>query len=328
MFTLNGLYVSVGIVAMLYLTSVRVVRSKAFPLKYLFYMAPFAILSGFLLARLSYLIFNSSLYLSAKDKWKFFEGGYLLYGALIGAVLAVWIWCLYTRQKKSFLPVLDACAPGAALGICIGRLGSVFFDECYGLRIEDPAHQKLPTAVYVESVDSWCMAVFLYEAIACLFIVAAVLFAEKKIYRNRKGAAIVHFAILYAGARTFLESLRLDSVYCGFVRVSQVVSVLIMIALFVTFAVKTVKLRGFVHLDAVMYGLFAASVGVGFWCEFYMGSESYVRNYIILCVCCVVMTLLTLVMYALYSASLTELNRIKRMKTSSLPVKKRKQKLI
>ncbi len=317
MFTLNGIYVSLGIVIMLYITAIRIIKYRPFSLKYMFYMAPFAIASGFLVSRVSYVLLNDSLYLSNGEKWILTDGGYVLYGAFIGAIGAIYLWCVFTKKKKMFISMLDMLAPGAAVAIAVGRCGSAFYEECYGLYIENPALQKLPFSVYVSSFDSWCMAVFIYEAVFCLIIAVAVLLAEK-IYAE-KGAAIFHFLALYAGARAFLESLRMDSIYYGFVRISQLISLFVIVGLFVTMAIKCGRTRSCAwHIG--VYIAFAASVVTGFLCEFYMGSSSYLQNYIGLGASCAVMTLMTLTVYGL--------NHMYSQKETSLITKKRRRKLI
>ncbi len=320
MFTLHGIYIALGIFVMLYLTAVRVVKFKSFSVKYLFYIAPFAIALGFILSRLSYVSFCDSLYLTWSDKWKLTDGGYMLYGAIGGAVCAIYAWCIIAGKRYIALSLLDAAAPGAALGICIGRFGSAFYEECYGLFIEDPSLWKLPFSVYISSLDSRCMAVFLYEAVVCLLIMAAVFLAEST-YGGKRGSASFHFIVLYAGARTFLESLRQDSIYYGFVRVSQLISALIIIVFFIRYAVKNAGVKKINAVSVLMYIIFAASVTVGFLCEFYMGSDSFIRNYVILGICCTVMTLLTLVMYGMYHINSVEPLWVGRRNKTKLPTR-------
>ncbi len=312
MFTLNGISVSLGIVAMLSFTAMRVIKYRIFPLKYLFYAAPFAIISGFLCSRLSYVLLNDTLYMSFGEKWIFTDGGYMLYGAFAGGAVALCLWCVFMKKKRLFVAIMDMLAPGAAIAIAIGRCGSAFYEECYGLYIENVRFQSLPFSVYVSSLDSWCMAVFVYEAVMCLFIALAVLVAER-IYAKR-GAAIFHFITLYAGGRAFLESLRMDSVYYGFVRISQVVSLIILIVLFATFSVKSAK-KCFRKPHIGIYVMFTAAAVTGFLCEFYMGSASYLQNYIGLGISCAVLTFTTVTVYGMdhvYSRQSEETIQIKK----------------
>ncbi len=304
MFSYNGIYVSLAVVVCIYVTSVGILRRQKIRLRYLFYVSPIAVLCGLLLSRSLYVVFNDDLYASLTEKFKFTDGGYMLYGGIFGAAIAVIAWCTLTKRKKLILPLLDAASPGAALGICVGRLGSAFYEECYGMTVTNEAFCKLPFAVYIPSYDGYCMAVFLYESVICLLI-ALILPHIRKAYGGAKGAETVNFIVMYAGARTFLESLRADSVYYGFVRVSQVISALILLFVFVVYSVKLVRATSFKKTYLILYVGFASFLTIGFLSEFYMGSSSYVRNYIILLFCCILLTAVTMLTYFLYRKGLS-----------------------
>ncbi len=299
MFSYNGMYVSVAVVICLYCSALRIMKNKRTGLKDLFYPAPVAILLGFVFARIFYVVFNDDLYPAFSDKLVLTDGGYMLYGAFFGAILALVLYCIASHKRKLLLPLLDIISAGGALAVCVGRLGSAFYEECYGLIISNEALCRLPFAVYIPSLDQYCMAVFLYESVAC-FLIWLALRRIRKIYRGTVGAEIFHFAVLYAGVRTFTESLRADSVYYGFVRVSQIISVLILLALFICISVKTVKLTAFKKSYIISYLLFAVALTCGVCAEFYMGSSSYTRNYIVLLICCCVLTALNIHAYRVY----------------------------
>ena len=62
--------------------------------------------------------------------FRLWEGGLVLYGGVIAAVLALW---LYVRAKKlSMLKIMDVFAPALALGIFIGRFGCYFIGDHIG----------------------------------------------------------------------------------------------------------------------------------------------------------------------------------------------------
>ena len=71
---------------------------------------------------------------------KFTEGGLVVYGSLIGALIAFMIFC--RRHKLSWLAVGDVIAPSLALGLAIGRLGCLMNGCCYGgVCLEGPSIQ-------------------------------------------------------------------------------------------------------------------------------------------------------------------------------------------
>lgn len=303
MFSYNGIYVSLAVVVCIYITAVGILRRKKIKLKYLFYISPVAILLGLAFSRIFYVFFNSDLYTNFSDKLKLTDGGYMLYGGIFGAVCGIVLWCVFAKRKKLIVPLLDTASFGAVLGICVGRLGAAFYEECYGIMVTNKAFCKLPFAVYIPSYDSYCMAVFLYESVACLLIALALL-CVRRMYGDTKGAEFVNFIVMYAGARTFLESLRADSVYYGFVRVSQVISAVILLAVFTVYSVKLVRVTSFKKTYLVLYIGFALFLTSGFLSEFYMGSSSYVRNYVVLLICCILLTADTMFTYFLYQKGL------------------------
>jgi phosphatidylglycerol:prolipoprotein diacylglycerol transferase len=68
-------------------------------------------------------------------------GGFVFYGGLIGAGLAVWWFC--RARKIPFLRMADVIAPTVALGQAFGRLGCFAAGCCWG----KPASLHLPWAV-------------------------------------------------------------------------------------------------------------------------------------------------------------------------------------
>lgn len=65
---------------------------------------------------------------------RFWEGGMVLYGGLVLAVLASWLWG--RRSKMDFARAADAAAPGIAIGIALGRVGCLSAGCCYGRPID------------------------------------------------------------------------------------------------------------------------------------------------------------------------------------------------
>src|SRR5262245_2547293 len=62
------------------------------------------------------------------------EGGIVLYGAVVGAVLSYAVgWLLiYRKRGLSTLRFADAIAPTIAVGLCLGRLGCFLNGCCFG----------------------------------------------------------------------------------------------------------------------------------------------------------------------------------------------------
>lgn len=264
----------------------------------LFYISPFAVLSGLFFARVMYVAFNSSLYSSTDEMFDLTSGGYCLYGGIFGSSLAIVLWCVFTYKKKQIIDIFDAVCLYAPLAIAVGRMGSAFTDDCYGTFVTNPTFCRFPFAAYVEVYENWCLSVFFFEALGCLGIWAFMMASKKRL--AQKGANTMVFFAMYAGLRTFLESLRTDSVYWGFVRISQVISAIILIFIFVFMMVKLIKITKYGHIYPITAVVFLAALIRGFTAEFYMGSSSYVKNCIWLMVSCIIMTLCIFLLFMLY----------------------------
>lgn len=88
-------------------------------------------LFGFLFSRALFVLLHLPEYQEEPLRaLKFWEGGLVLYGGLIPAVvLAFW---LLRRARLPFGKVLDAAPLGLSLGFALGRLGCFFAGCCYG----------------------------------------------------------------------------------------------------------------------------------------------------------------------------------------------------
>lgn len=145
--------------------------------------------------------------LEALAVWR---GGLGIPGAIIGGVLALYLFC---RQKDlNFLVWLDIGAPAVALGQAIGRWGNFVNQELYGLPTNlpwaipiDPEH-RLPEYSQIE----YYHPLFLYESLFSFANVFILLFIGRR-YSDRlyNGDLFLIFLILYPVERFLLEFLRL-----------------------------------------------------------------------------------------------------------------------
>ena len=116
----------------------------------------------------------------------------------------------------------DYCAPYLALCQSIGRWGNFVNREAYG----QITNSFLKMGIFDSSTNEYIFVqpTFLYESI-CTFIIFLILM---KINKNKKfsGQAFYLYMILYGLARAIIEGYRVDSLYLGNFRVSQLLSLL------------------------------------------------------------------------------------------------------
>ena len=138
------------------------------------------------------------------------EGGLAIYGALLGGILAVWI---FSKIKKiKFLNLLDLLAPSVALTQSIGRWGNYFNQEAYGPPINPP----LGTFILPENrlpgfeAYQYFHPTFFYESIL-MFLTFIILLKLTPKLKESPGKIVSIYFILYGIIRFFLEYLRLDT---------------------------------------------------------------------------------------------------------------------
>lgn len=178
-------------------------------------------------ARIYYVIFEWDNYKDHLIKiFAIREGGLAIYGGIIAGFLSAILYC--NRKKISLLEFLDIAVPSLAIGQSIGRWGNFTNQEAYGSLITDYSKQFFPYGVYIEALGEWHQATFFYES---LFNFLLFLFLYE--YSKRKafhGQIFDFYLIGYGVARTFLEGLRVDSLYLGYnIRISQMVSLLMVL---------------------------------------------------------------------------------------------------
>ena len=186
-------------------------------------------------ARLYYVIFSgrSWTFLEILSVW---DGGLAIYGGIIGGLIGVIIYALI--KKINILDLTDAIAVGLIIAQSIGRIGCYFSSCCYGVEVTNSALQWFPLSVKIDGV--WHLATFFYESFWNLLGFILLLIVYNKV--KQKGLNTGIYLMFYGFGRFFIEGLRTDSLYILSFRVSQLVSLAIVITgiffLFVFFAKK------------------------------------------------------------------------------------------
>ena len=197
-------------------------RSKEFGLKEddildgVLWITPFAIIC----ARIYYVAFSWKDYadnpLSVFAIW---EGGIAIYGSVIGAVIGVIVLCKVKKLKIATLL-------GFFIGQILGRWGNFFNREAFGAATDSFFRMGLYNTV----TGSWeyYHPTFLYESVWNLVGFILLHFLSKR--RKYDGQIALGYCAWYGLGRCFIEGLRVDSLYWGPFRVSQVLAGLTCVA--------------------------------------------------------------------------------------------------
>lgn len=157
-------------------------------------------------------------------------GGNALYGALAGALIAVLLVCLLLHLNVG--RVLDCAAPAVALGIAVGRWGSLFSNEDRGDEVTAEWLQQFPLASFDAQQEEWVLNVFVLESLAALvtFCVLIAFWRGRYISRTnylKNGDICLIFMFMLGLSQAFLEYLRADALYWAPIYVTKLRFILI-----------------------------------------------------------------------------------------------------
>ena len=199
---------------------------------YLYDVLLWGLPSAIICARAYYVIFNYSHF--QNDFWsvfKIWEGGIAIYGAVIGAAISTYI---YARVKKlSVLQLYDMGAFGLIVGQAIGRWGNFVNEEAFG-SATNSLFAMTSKSIRVELIQQGQLDInnpaianigahptFLYESVWNLF--GAILLGLFHKHKKHHGQVFFLYLTWYGIGRFFVEGLRMDSLYWGTFRISQIV---------------------------------------------------------------------------------------------------------
>ena len=185
------------------------------------WVTPLAILC----ARIYYVVFSWADYrddpISALYIW---EGGIAIYGSVLGAILGMWILCRVKKLK--FTTVLDLILVAFLIGQSIGRWGNFMNREAFGAATDS----FLRMGLFNTRTNAWeyYHPTFLYESMWNAVGFVLLHFLSKK--RRYDGQMALGYAAWYGLGRAWIEGLRVDSLWWGPFRVSQVLAAVTCIA--------------------------------------------------------------------------------------------------
>lgn len=250
-----GIIIGLGILSGILLAS-YLAKKNGMNSDVVYDVAIYAVLFSVVGARLYYVIFSWEFY---KDDLlsilNLREGGLAIYGAVIAAVVTVFV---YTRIKKiSFWKFTDIAAPALILGQILGRWGNFFNREAFGeytnnlfamqlpldaVRRADVTEQMLRNITVIDGVRYIQVhPTFLYESLWNVAVLAILLWWMK--YKKFDGEIFLMYLFGYGAGRFWIEGLRTDQLQIGHtnIAISQVLALVLVFVSGITIYIKTKK---------------------------------------------------------------------------------------
>lgn len=215
----------------------------------------FAAPIGIICARIYYVIFSweNNRY-DLKEIFATRDGGLAILGGIIGGVITAYFVARY--KKIPTFKFFDFFIPYLVLGQAIGRWGNFFNQEAFGTNTSLPWGMTSPTTkAYLSNnaqqlqelhgitvyPDLPVHPTFLYESILCFAIFALLLWMRKK--KKFDGEVFCLYFVTYCLGRAFIEGIRTDSLMIGQLRVSQFLSIILVIIFGIIIIYMRAKIR-------------------------------------------------------------------------------------
>lgn len=193
--------------------------NSEYPYTLIWWIFPFSIVG----ARIYFLIFSGMD--SFMDIIRVWDGGLAIYGGVIGGFLGLICACLI--HKVNIIKTTDVVAPVLSLGQAFGRIGCIFGQCCYGVKVASKSLQWFPIALFVNG--EYHYATNFYESILDfgLFVLLTVILRKVKI----NGIVTCSYLVGYGLIRFILETFRdeVQTLFLGSFPVSQLLSIILVV---------------------------------------------------------------------------------------------------
>lgn len=212
-------------------------------------------------ARLMYVLFHREDIRSFVDVIAVWRGGLTMYGGVLAAMLAAWLYA--RRRQLAFLRMADVIAPSLGLGLMLTRVGCFLNGCCYGRQTDMPWGLVFPadSSGGTFFADTPLHPTQLYSSLEGLVLLVSLLLYDRR--PRRDGQVFALYLVLAGLGRFGIDFFRYyeANVYvAGPLTVNQVISigsVLVGLLLFAAIrgrgavpaveapaAVETARLRG------------------------------------------------------------------------------------
>lgn len=219
-----GLMIAIGVV-MAFAVSSRRAKKNGLSDDAVWNMGIIGVIFGFIGAKLLYYLTILPDIIKDPSILTDFNGGLVVYGGIIGGLLAAYIYC--RRKKYSFLSYADVVLPTVAMAQGFGRIGCFLAGCCYGKVTDGPFYIVFSNSDYAPNGLHLIPTQLISSGLDFLNFAVLTLIYRK--YKDRTGMTTVCYLFFYCIGRFFVEFLRGDVIRgsVGILSTSQFISVLV-----------------------------------------------------------------------------------------------------
>ena len=160
---------------------------------------------------------------------------------LIAGTIVLFIFSYYRMVNP--MDILDVAVPAVFLGQSIGRWGNFVNQEAYGKVVEnlDWLPSFIQNQMYIDG--SYRIPTFLFESLGTLIGFIIVIVFRHRLKSILRGEIFGFYLIWYGSIRLIIEGMRTDSLMLGILRVSQILSLILVLIGFYFIIYRRFKIR-------------------------------------------------------------------------------------
>lgn len=240
-----GLMIAIGIMAA-YLVGEYRTKRKGLNQDHVFNFVIWCVLGGFLGSKILYIMTDIRNIIEQPQKLLDFHDGWVVYGGIIGGIIAAIIYCRIKKIK--FTAYFDVLIPSVALAQGFGRIGCFLAGCCYGHETNSPIGIVFHDSSYAPNGVNLVPTQLISSGLNFIHFIILIWFSKKKKADGQVGAL---YLILYSVGRFILEYYRgdLERGSVGTLSTSQFISIFTVIAGITLFVVSGRK--GSIETEAV-----------------------------------------------------------------------------
>ncbi|MCD2256845.1 prolipoprotein diacylglyceryl transferase [Agrilactobacillus fermenti] len=226
-----GIIIAAGVAIAVILTLREAPRRQIMPddiVDLILWMLPFALIG----ARTYYVAFEWQYYKNYPwDIFKIWQGGIAIYGGLLAALIVIIVFCA-VRMIPVWL-LLDIIAPTVLIAQSMGRWGNFINQEAFGAKVSQDFLENLHIPQFI--IDqmwihgAYRQPTFLYESLWTLIGFIILMSVRHRQHLFKRGEVFLSYVIWYGIGRAMIEGMRTDSLMWGSIRVSQALSIILVV---------------------------------------------------------------------------------------------------